>query len=243
MARTAALYRTRITHLRRVPIHHYFELRSYSWYVGVDDLPELPRWLRRFARFDDSLRQRVDAILAQHGIDPPGGTITALIRARMVGHEFNTLSLYWCHDAVGVLRDVIAEVHNLSGASHAYVLPPHSDVPAAVRKTHDASPFNGVDGYYLVRAPRPDTELDVWISLHPDKQPAFVATSRGTRRRVGIGEFIRLPSGAPLAALEMRVQAITLRLRGVAVVSPASPSETTLLTMEFASVVHRSQLP
>ena len=47
-----ALYRTRITHLRRAPVHHYFEHRSYSWYVDVDRLPRLPRWLRPFARFD-----------------------------------------------------------------------------------------------------------------------------------------------------------------------------------------------
>ncbi len=49
---TPALYRTRITHLRRAPVHHYFEHRSYSWYVDIDRLPDLPRWLRPFARFD-----------------------------------------------------------------------------------------------------------------------------------------------------------------------------------------------
>ncbi|HET6736996.1 MAG TPA: DUF1365 family protein [Mycobacterium sp.] len=243
MARTPALYRTRITHLRRAPVHHYFEHRGHSWYVDVDELPELPRWLRPFVRFDDSLRERVDAALARHGIDPPGGTITALIQARVLGYGFSPLRLYWCHDAAGVLRHVIAEVHNLSGSSHAYVLPPHRDVPAMVRKKHYASPFNGVDGYYLVRAPRPDAELDVWISLHRDNQPAFVATMRGRRRRVDIGELIRLHSVAPLAALEMRVQAFTLRLRGVAVVPPPHPSETTSSTMEFTSTAPRSRIP
>lgn len=50
---TAALYRTRITHLRRAPVHHYFEHRSYSWFVDLDALPRLPpRWLRPFAKFD-----------------------------------------------------------------------------------------------------------------------------------------------------------------------------------------------
>ena len=55
---TSALYRTRITHLRRAPVHHYFEHRGYSWYVDIDRLPQLPRWLRPFARFDaaDHLR-------------------------------------------------------------------------------------------------------------------------------------------------------------------------------------------
>ena len=74
---TSALYRTRITHLRRAPVHHYFEHRSYSWFVDVDALPEMPGWLRPFARFDvqdhlweapiDTLRGRVDAFLATKG--------------------------------------------------------------------------------------------------------------------------------------------------------------------------------
>ena len=48
----SAIYRTRITHLRRAPVHHYFEQRGYSWYVDLDDLPRLPRWLRPFAKFE-----------------------------------------------------------------------------------------------------------------------------------------------------------------------------------------------
>ena len=41
-----------MTHLRRSPVHHYFEHSGYCWYVDVDELPRLPRWLRPFARFE-----------------------------------------------------------------------------------------------------------------------------------------------------------------------------------------------
>lgn len=229
---TPALYRTRITHLRRAPVHHYFEHHSYSWYVDVDQLPRLPRWLRPFARFDardhfdgepnDSLRQRIDAFLAGRDIDLRGGTITALLQARVLGYVFNPLSVYWCHDAAGVLRHVVAEVHNTYGGRHAYLLPPDTDRPAMVRKKLYVSPFNDVDGYYLVRAPRPEAELDVTISLHRENQPAFIATLRGVRRRASIGEILRLQLVAPLAplmgALGIRVQGTTLWLRGVPVV-------------------------
>lgn len=225
----AALYRTRVTHLRRAPVHHYFEHRGYSWYVDVDDLPALPRWLRPFATFDpcdhfdggpdESLRQRVDAFLADRGIHLRGGRVTALMQARVLGYVFNPLTLYWCHDADGVLRHIIAEVHNTYGERHAYLLPPHSDQPAMVQKRLYASPFNAVDGYYLVHAPRPDDGLDVRISLHREGQPAFVATLRGTRRPVTVREVLRLQLVAPLAplmgALGMRVQGITLWLRRV----------------------------
>jgi DUF1365 family protein len=229
---TPALYRTRITHLRRAPVHHYFEHRSYSWYVDIDELPRLPRWLRPFARFDardhldgkpnDTLRQRIDAFLAERGIDLQDGRITALMQARVFGYVFNPLSLFWCHDAHGVLRHIIAEVHNTYGGRHAYLLPPDGERPVMARKMLYVSPFNDVDGYYLVRAPRPDARLDVSISLHRDSQPAFVATLRGTRRRASIGELVRLQFVAPLAplmgALGIRVQGITLWLRRVPVV-------------------------
>lgn len=229
---TSALYRTRITHLRRAPVHHYFEHHGYSWYVDIDRLPQLPRWLRPFARFDaadhldgapnDSLRQRIDAFLAERDIDLHGGRITALMQARVLGYVFNPLTLYWCHDVNGVVRHIVAEVHNTYGGRHAYLLPPHADQPAMVRKRLYVSPFNDVDGYYLVRAPLPNAELDIRISLHRDDQPAFVATMRGTRRRASIGELLKLQLAAPLAplmgAIGIRVQGITLWLRRVPVV-------------------------
>jgi DUF1365 family protein len=91
-----------------------------------------------------------------------------------------------------------------------------------VRKRLYVSPFNDVDGYYLVHAPLPDAELDVRISLHRDGQPAFVATMRGTRRSASICELLRLQIVAPLAplmgAIGIRVQGITLWLRRVPVV-------------------------
>ncbi|ANI41817.1 DUF1365 domain-containing protein [Mycolicibacterium vaccae] len=231
----AALYRTRITHLRRAPVHHYFEHRSYSWFVDLDALPRLPWWLRPFARFEardhlweapeDTLRGRVDAFLADRGIQLDGGTVTALTQARVLGHVFNPLTLYWCHDSRGVLRCVVAEMQNTSGGRHAYLLPPSGDRPVMVDKAFRASPFNGVDGHYLVRAPQPDEHLDVTISLHRDQQPAFVATMRGSRRPAGAHQILALQVVAPLAPLmnllSMRVQTTLLRLRRV----PTAPDD------------------
>jgi len=229
---SSALYRTRITHLRRAPVHHYFEHRSYTWFVDLDALPRLPRWLRPFAKFeardhlseapDDTLRGRVEAFLASKDIDLAGGKITALMQARVLGYVFNPLSLYWCHDANGVLRCVIAEVHNTYGGRHAYLLPPTTDRPAMVDKKLYVSPFNDVDGHYLVRAPQPDELLNVSISLHRDGQPAFVATLRGTRRPASILQIVSLQILAPAAplmnSLSIRVQGILLWLRKVPVV-------------------------
>ncbi len=229
---TPALYRTTITHVRRTPVRHRFTYRGYSWYVDVDALPRPPWWLRPFARIEardhftgaaqDTLRQRLDAYLAAH--DPPlsGGRITALLQARVLGHVFNPLSLFWCHDAEGTVRAVIAEVHNTYGNRHAYLLPAKGNRPVSTAKKMYVSPFNGVDGHYRVRAPRPGESLSVAITLHRDGQSPFAATMQGTRLPSSAAQLARLQLVAPLAPLvgaaRIRLQGVALWLRGVPVV-------------------------
>ena len=233
---TPAIYRTTITHCRQVPVHHSFEYRSYSWYVDVDDLPRLPWWLRPFARFraDDhfsngnpqhgSLRERLSAFFADNDLAAPEGRVTALLQARVFGYVFNPLSVFWCHDRDGQLRHVIAEVHNTYGERHAYLLPP-ADLPVVTAKEFYVSPFNPVDGYYLVRAPRPDTEVDISVALHRDHRqafPEFTANMRGQRRPATTRQVAIMQIISPLApfvvAARIRIQGIKLWLRRLPVV-------------------------
>lgn len=230
---TPALYPTRVTHLHRSPVQHYAEHRSYSWYVDIEELPRLSPWVRPFARFEaadhlegaagDTLRQRVDAFLARHGVFIPGGRVTALLMPRVLGRSFSPLSLFWCHDAAGAVRCVIAEVQSVDGGRRAYLLPAAEDGPAAVAEGLKDAPFAGEDGYFLVRLPRPDENLDMTVSLHRDNHAALVATWRGTRRRATTWQVLLLqlshPLAPQLARLSMRLQALVLRWRGM----PAAP--------------------
>lgn len=238
---TPALYPTRVSHLHRSPVHHYGEHRSYSWLVDVDHLPALPRWLRPFARFEaadhfhgrpgDTLRQRVDAVLAANGVYLGGGQVVALLMPRVLGRSFNPLSLFWCYDSDGVLRCVIAEVQTIRGDRYAYVLPPSDEAPATVvpapATRPDNSPFAGDHGYFLVCAPLPGQELNLTVSLHSDNHAAMVATWRGQRRRVSAWRVLLTQLTTPLAPqmaeLTMRLQAVMLRLRGV----PQTPAPAT----------------
>jgi DUF1365 family protein len=140
---------------------------------------------------------------------------------------------------------VIAEVHNTYGGRHAYLLPPDGNRPAMVMKQFYVSPFNDVDGHYLVRAPLPDDQLDVTISLHRENQPAFVVTMRGDRRNATAARLAGLQVVAPLApmmgALGIRVQGITLWLRRVPLVPRPQPSEEPAqLTERSAKKVNQS---
>jgi DUF1365 family protein len=235
-APTPAIYRTTITHSRQAPVRHSFEYRSYSWYVDVDELPRLPWWLRPFARFRaadhfssaapsrGSLRDRLSDFFTDHDLAAPEGRITALLQARVFGYVFNPLSLFWCHDRDGRLRHVIAEVHNTYGERHAYLLPP-ADLPVVTAKEFYVSPFNQVGGYYLVQAPRPDSEVDITVALHRDHRqafPVFTANMRGQRRPATARQVAIMQIISPLAPLvvsaRIRIQGIKLWLRRAPVV-------------------------
>jgi uncharacterized protein len=231
---TPSLYRTRISHIRHAPVRKGFEHRSYTWYVDVDNLPQLPIWLRPFAVFraqdhfsapadqQPTLRERVDDFLTANDINPVDGQITALLHARVLGYVFNPISVFWCHDAVGTLQHVIVEVHNTYGGRHAYLLPPTETGPAAVTKSFYVSPFNEVDGYYLVDAPRPDATADLAISWHRSNKLVFAASLHGQRKPASALGVARMQLVAPVAplmgALYIRLHGIALWMRGLPVI-------------------------
>ena len=113
-------------------------------------------------------------------VDLPGGRITALLQARVLGYVFNPLSLFWCHDADGVLRARHRRGAQHLRQRHAYLLPPATITPrrsqealrVAVQRRRRATTWCARRA-----GRRPWTSR---ISLHRDNQPAFVATMRGT---------------------------------------------------------------
>ncbi|NUT98432.1 MAG: DUF1365 domain-containing protein [Saccharothrix sp.] len=216
------LYEVEIGHVRRERLSRSFTHRAYVWLVDLDALPLLPWWLRPFARFEArdhlgaperSIRNNVDAWLAAHGVDLGGGRVLMLANARLLGHVFNPLSLYWCHNASGALECVIAEVHNTYGQRHAYLLRPDDAGRARVDKDFYVSPFLESSGEYVMRLPEPDDELSVTIALRQGGRTPFSATMKGRRRPATPRELVRLLVRRPL--MTYRVSGL-IRRHGIA---------------------------
>ncbi|EOD64135.1 hypothetical protein H480_33370 [Amycolatopsis vancoresmycina DSM 44592] len=233
---TNALYDATVAHVRRIDPPHAFAHRVYLWRVDLDDLPRLPWWLRPFARFDRrdhfaaadprGIREKLDAWLAERGVDLRGGRVVMLAAARVLGYVFNPISVYWCHDDGGRLACVVAEVHNTYGGRHAYLLHPDDAGRARAAKEFYVSPFQEMDGEYRMRLPRPEALLDLTVALRRGNSTPLVATLRGVRRPVNPRWLARLVLARPL--LPQRVSAlirrhgVTLWLRKAAVV-PRTP--------------------
>ncbi|MFI7345655.1 DUF1365 domain-containing protein [Streptomyces sp. NPDC049936] len=224
------LYPCETVHVRTDPTRYTLRHRTYMWLVDLDRLPELPRPLRPLAGFRardhftgdaPSLRAGLDRFLADRGVDLAGGRVLMLAHARVLGHVFNPLTLYWCHGPDGTPRCVVAEVHNTYGERHAYLLHPDEAGVAHAGKDFYVSPFFPVDGAYRMRLPLPADRLDLTVRLDRPGSRPFTATVRGTRREATPTALLRLALRHPLSTLAVSIgirrHGIRLYLRGLPV--------------------------
>jgi DUF1365 family protein len=224
----AALYDVTIRHHRRDPVVNRFEYGSYYWLIDVDHPPVLPTLLRPLARFDSAdhgigtdctLRQDIESFLATHHVHLDGGPISLLTHARVFGHVFNPLSVYWCHGADASLACVVAEVHNTYGGRHRYLLRPDDTGFAVADKSFFVSPFNTVDGSYRMCLPEPDRRLSLAVTLVRADHAPFTATMRGERLVADVPTLVRLVARHPLAplvgSLRIRHQGLKLARMGM----------------------------
>ena len=230
-ARAPVLYRCVVTHVRTRPLRHSFHHRTYLWFLDVDRPPTLPRPLRPLARFEPrdhfggtapTLRAGLERFLAAHDIAPEAvGRVTMLAAARVLGHVFNPLTLYWCHDPDGAPLCVVAEVHNTYGERHCYLLHPDSEGRAYVPKEFYVSPFFPVDGGYRMRLPEPDARLRISVHLERDGDRPFLATVHGERAPATPAGLLRATARHPWPTLAVsagiRAHGLLLWARGLRV--------------------------
>ncbi|CAG7650201.1 DUF1365 domain-containing protein [Actinacidiphila bryophytorum] len=225
-----ALYECVVAHARTTPVRHSFRHRTYMWLVDVDHLPVLPVALRPLAGFDprdhfggarEPLRTALERFLAVHDIHLDGGRVLMLTHARVLGHVFNPLTLYWCSDRAGSPLCVVAEVHNTYGDRHCYLLRPDAEGRAEVRKELYVSPFFPVDGSYKMRLPQPGERLGVTVRLRRGDDVPFTAALRGTRRpataRQLLAAAVRHPWSTLAVSAAIKMHGIHLYLRGLPV--------------------------
>ena len=234
LAPTPCIYATEIKHARVEPVRNIFSYRSHTWLVDLDDLPRysgaFAPLLRRLASFqardhvgdpDRSLRENIDALLAERDLDLQGGRIQMLAHPRTLGYVFNPISVFWCHRPDGELAAVVVEVHNTYGGRHAYLVRPDQHGRSSVDKELYVSPFNDTSGAYHVAVPLPGETVTVGVTLHREGRPPFTATLKGTARpatpRAVVSTSLRTPLAPLLGMVRIKYQGIKLWLRGLEV--------------------------
>jgi hypothetical protein len=166
----------------------------------------------------------VRQVLAVHGLSVPA-RIDLLAQPRVLGHVFNPVSFWLCHDEHDVLRVVITEVTNTFGDRHSYLVhhPDQGPITAedhlTARKIFHVSPFQPVEGSYRFRFDiRPD-RIGIWIDFSAGEN-GVIATLTGRRtpltNRAILWACLRRPFGSRRVLALIFWQALKLRLKGVA---------------------------
>lgn len=96
-----------------------------------------------------TLKGRVAAFLRQHGIDATLGRVELITMPRVLGYQFNPISIYFCYAKDGESLAAIAEVTNTFREIKPYLLPPTTWQRGAFRlrvpKHFYVSPYSAVD--------------------------------------------------------------------------------------------------
>ena len=173
-------------------------------------------------------------VLAAHGL-PGADRIQLLAQPRVLGHVFNPVSFWLCHDGAGALRVVIAEVSNTFGDRHSYLChrpdlaPLGREDTVRATKIFYVSPFQPVEGGYAFRFDIRDDRIGIWID-YTAGQGGLIATLTGRRVPLTNGGILRAclrrPFGSRRVLALIYWQAAKLRWKGVSFRSrPLPPTE------------------
>jgi DUF1365 family protein len=130
-------------------------------------------------------------VLAAHGLagdgHPGDGRILLLAQPRVLGHVFNPVSFWLCHDGAGHLRTVIAEVTNTFGDRHSYLCRRDDGEPITredtlrATKVFHVSPFQPVEGSYSFRFDITAERIGIFIDYSAGNG-GLLATLTGRRQ-------------------------------------------------------------
>jgi len=224
-----ALVVGRVRHTRHRPLPSSFTHRHYQWLVDLDDLPRVPRPLRALARFDvrdhlDSgrlgggIRADLQRFLARRGVELDArDRVIMLAHARVLGHAFDPLTVFWCLSPTGTVRAVVLEVHNTYGERHAYLLDVDEHGTARQDKEFYVSPFNDVSGSYRIQLRLTPGTVVVGVALDRDGERILTATVTGTPREATTRALVRTALTHPFmthrVSVLIRIHGIRLWLR------------------------------
>jgi uncharacterized protein len=226
-----ALVAGRVTHRRDGPIRHTFRHQVYLWLIDLDSVPRHRGYLRWFATFSSedhlgdprlTIKSNIENYLARNGVElGDRGRVVMLANARVLGHVFDPLSVFWCFDSTGRLTCIVAEVHNTYHERHAYLLHPDKAGVATTGKDFYVSPFFDVSGSYVMRFTLTPDRVSTAVTLHRQGAAAFSAAFHGRPEPATRRNLARLLICQPLMTQRVsgliRAHGIWLWLRGLPV--------------------------
>lgn len=210
----SAIYEGTTSHVRWKPFEHRLQYGLFSLLIDLDEVDQLAE-LRPFSHnranlvsfFDadhgprdgTDLRTWITHQLRNAGYVEAPGRIRLLCLPRIVGYEFNPLTVWFIDDAAGSPRWILYEVHNTFGEAHSHLVKVDGDERHrhGFRKEFFVSPFFDVEGDYRIRITQPGERMSIAITYEVDGERVFTATLAAGRlpltERNLLGALVRYP--------------------------------------------------
>ncbi|WP_337956264.1 DUF1365 domain-containing protein [Devosia sp. ZB163] len=221
MARSG-LYRGHVVHTRLRPRRHSLRYRVFSLLLDLDEAPALSqrsslfgfnRWAPLSVWEKDlgdgrksGLRDWVEDVLVQAGLDMPHPRIEILSYPRLFGFVFNPLTVYYCSDAGGAVRALIYEVSNTFGERWIYVLRTSEEAGPyrhSCAKQFYVSPFIPMDCRYNFHVLAPGDHVMLRIDETDSEGLLLRAVFGGERREFTDRELAGALFRYPLMTLKV----------------------------------------
>lgn len=248
--RASALYAGSVFHHRLRPRAHRLRHSLFQVLFDLDELDALDRSLVLFSRdrFNlfsfraadhgdgrGDLGRWARAQFSEAGVDV-SGPVRLLCIPRILGHAFNPLSVYFCHDGQRRTAGLIYQVNNTFGERHSYVIPvsdPHAPiVRQRCEKRFYVSPFMDMAMTYGFVVQLPTDSVSVRVDGADAQGPIIETAFAGRRRELTdatlLGAFLSYPLLSLKVVGAIGWGALRLWFKGLKTYErPAPPSRST----------------
>ncbi len=213
------IYKGFVEHTRFLPVHHVLKYSLFVYCLDLDELAGLDQTLPLFGynRFKPASIHDSDYLDAGPGsikeklLRRLGGKLAERVsrvflitQPRFFTAVFNPVSFYYCFDAADALVCTVAEVNNTFGERHVYVLTDRQGdldgYPAAfpTDKAFHVSPFNKVDGSYVLTFSAIGGSIDISVDLMREGTRHFTAVLKGDELPLTTLSQFRIMAAHPL---------------------------------------------
>ncbi len=169
----------------------------------------------RFRRGDhygnegESLRTSISDLVREKTGRPVTGPIRLLTHLSYLGYCFNPLSVYYCFDEHGKLKDTVLEVSNTPwGQQHCYVLSDEDNrsdhyYNYCFAKSFHVSPFLEMDMTYKCRLTSPEEQLYLALNNYKDDERIFSSQLALERQEINSANMAGVLFRDPLMTLRV----------------------------------------
>jgi DUF1365 family protein len=219
-----------VSHTRLVPFRHTFKYKVNYFWFSIDNFRKYKFFKKNkfslFSFYDRDhgpIEKKIDLWeYFKNQVDTKASNIRyikAFCLPRILGYNFNPISIFVCYNSKKKPNTIIFEVNNTFRERHLYACKVLREKKTFnLKKFFYVSPFFSVKGYYKVQFKVSNKKINLIIDYYLNKKKVFNASFNGIPRKMSnlslIKIFLLSLTQNIKVTLSIYIQALKLFLKG-----------------------------